>query len=83
MPGSAFSCPSAFMSLGKRRGRFWFVTEGDLVLCHRSRAVQRGAVGFAILVALGALLTTAPLALYSHLKNRTRLHRSTTHYPWL
>lgn len=41
MSGSAFVCPSAFVTLWKCGERFWFVTERDLVLCHRSRAVQR------------------------------------------
>lgn len=52
------------MSLGRSRGRFWFVAEGDLVPYRRSRVEQRGALGFATawLVALGALLIATPEA---------------------
>lgn len=57
------------VSLGKCRKRFWVVTEGDLVLCHRSTVKQRGAIRFAMGMALHIV---APLVFYCHLQNRTR-----------
>lgn len=65
----AFVCPSVLVSLGKCRRRFCVVMECNLVLCHRSTVQQRGAIGFAMGMALHVV---TPLAFYPHLQNRTR-----------